>query len=372
MKAPTDRGRQRDNHLTRERRTELDNRAAFVLDNRQMKLGAFEPSTCSDDDVVLRVVYCGVCGSDVHFYEHGEPEFPDVYPFVPGHECAGEVVEVGRNVTTLKVGDRVAVEPGITCGKCEWCRSGKYNLCPRVRFLSAPTYHGALRNYLAHPAELCYKLPDSMSTLEGALIEPLSVALNAATQSGITIGRQAVILGSGCIGLVTLLALNAMGVADVTVVDQFDIRLDKARQLGAGHTVNASSTDAVSAVLDITAGKGADFVFEAAGNQKTAAQTLLMAKRGGTIVVIGNIVGQTPFNFQMFVNKELSLRSSFRYRNVFPAAIDAVETGKVDISRIVSKVYDFEQSQLAFEESISNKEAMVKAVVQVGSDPVRG
>ena len=109
-------------------------------------------------------------------------------------------------------------------------------------------------------------------------------------------------------------------------------------------------------------------MFEAAGNQKTTAQAVLMAKRGGTIVVIGNVVGQTPFNFQMFVNKELQLRSSFRYRNVFPAAIEAVATRKVDISQIVSKVYDFEQSQQAFEDSISNKEAMVKAVVQVGSD----
>jgi L-iditol 2-dehydrogenase len=347
----------------------LENRAAFVLDNRQMKLGAFEFPQCGEDDVVLRVMFLGVCGSDVHFYQHGEPEFPDVYPFVPGHECACEVVEVGRNVTSLAVGDRVAVEPGITCGKCEWCKGGKYNLCPRVRFLSAPTYHGALRNYLAHPAELCFKLPDNVSSLEGALIEPLSVAFNATRQSGITIGQKAVILGSGCIGLVTLLALNAMGVGDVTVVDQFDIRLDKARQLGAGHVVNASRTDAVEAVLDITGGQGPDFVFEAAGNQKTTAQAVLMAKRGGTIVVIGNVVGQTPFNFQMFVNKELQLKSSFRYRNVFPAAIEAVATRKVDISQIVSKVYDFERSQQAFEDSISNKEAIVKAVVQVGSEP---
>ena len=339
-----------------------------MLENRQMKLGAFEFPVCGDDDVVVRVVYCGVCGSDVHFYQHGEPEFPDVYPFVPGHECAGEVVEVGRNVTSLKAGDRVAVEPGITCGKCEWCKGGKYNLCPRVRFLSAPTYHGVLRNYFAHPAELCYRLPQGISTLEGAMIEPLSVAFNAATQSGITIGQKAVILGSGCIGLVTLLTLNAMGVGDVTVVDQFDIRLDKARQLGARHVINASRSDAVATVLDITDGKGADVVFEAAGNQKTAAQTLLLAKRGGTIVIIGNIVGQTPFNFQMFVNKELNLRSSFRYRNVFPPAIEAVATGKVDISQIVSKVYDFEQSQMAFEDSISDKEGMVKAVVQVGSE----
>lgn len=347
----------------------MENRAAFVLENRQMKLGAFEYPQCGDEDVVLRVVYCGVCGSDVHFYEHGEPEFPDVYPFVPGHECACEVVEVGRNVTSLEVGDRVAVEPGITCGKCEWCKAGKYNLCPKVKFLSAPTYHGALRNYLAHPADVCFKLPDNMSTLEGALVEPLSVALNATTKSGITIGQKAVILGSGCIGLVTLLALNAMGVADVTVVDQFDIRLDKARELGAAHVVNASRSDPVEAVRDLTGGTGPDFVFEAAGNQKTAAQSLLLAKRGGTIVIIGNVVGQTPFNFQLFVNKELQVQSSFRYRNVYPVAIDAVSTGKIDVGRIVSKVYDFEHAQQAFEDSISNKESMVKAVIQVGSDP---
>ena len=343
----------------------MTNRAAFVLGNRKMEIRPAEKPTCGDRDALVKISYCGVCGSDVHFYEHGEPAFPDVYPFVLGHECAGEVVETGKDVRGLKAGDRVALEPGIACGECEWCRGGKYNLCPSVKFLSAPTYHGAMRTYVSHPANLCFKLPGNVPSMDGALIEPLAVGLNAVVQSGITIGKKAVVLGAGCIGLVTLLSLKAMGVEDVTVVDLFDIRLEKAKELGAAHIVNARNTDAIEAVLDIYGKYGPDYVFETAGSVHTAAQTVYMVKRGGVIVMVGNTVGQTPFNFQLLVDKEIQIKSVFRYRNIYPVAIEALATGKIDIGRIVTRVYPFEQAVEAFEASISDKQNMVKAVIQI-------
>ena len=168
----------------------MDNSGAVLLAIRNMEMRAIEMPTYGDSDVLIKMEYCGVCGSDVHQYEHGEAAFPDMYPFILGHECAGEVVAVGNSVTHLSPGDKVAVEPGITCGKCEWCKGGKYNLCPHVDFLSAPRYDGAMRKCVAHPAELCFKLPPNISTLDGALIEPLSVGLNAAVQSGIRIGKR--------------------------------------------------------------------------------------------------------------------------------------------------------------------------------------
>jgi L-iditol 2-dehydrogenase len=342
-----------------------DNRAAFVMKNRSIQVMDAPAPAVRPGDVLIKMVYCGVCGSDVHFYEHGEPDFPDVYPFILGHEAAGEVVEVGPGVTTLSVGDRVAMEVGIPCRVCEWCTTGKYNLCPSIVFLSAPRAHGVMRQYVAHPADLCYKLPDHVSTLEGALTEPLAVGLTAVLNTGARVGQSAAILGSGCIGLVTLLSLRAMGIETITVVDVFDIRLAKAKELGAANVVNTSSVDPVEAVRELHGGIGPDYVFEAAGNRITAGQTVPMAKRGGTIAIIGNIVGQTPIDLQLMTNKELRLLTTFRYRNIYPAAIASIASGKIDISTIVSREYRFADAEKAFEDSISQKQSMVKAVIKI-------
>lgn len=341
------------------------NRAAFVLEDRRMEMGPVSDPQLGPADVLIKMEYCGVCGSDVHFYEHGQPGYPDVYPFVLGHEGAGEIIDVGAEVTHLAKGDRVAIEPGIPCRVCEWCVGGRYNLCPNIIFLSAYRAHGVLRNYITHPALLCYKLPENVTSLEGALIEPLAVGMSAAVNAGIRIGQSAAILGSGCIGLVTLLALRAIGITDITMVDLFDIRLDKAKQMGAANVVNASDVNPVAAVRDLHRGDGPDFVFETAGHQVTAGQTVPMVKRGGTISIIGNVVGQTPMDLQLMTSKELQLKTAFRYRNIYPTALEAVAAGRIDLSGIVSRIYPFDSAQQAFDDSITQKESMVKAVIHV-------
>ena len=169
--------------------------------------------TPKDDEVLVKLEYVGICGSDMHYYESGAiGDFIVKPPFVLGHEPGGVVVEVGKNVHHLKVGDRVALEPGKTCGHCEYCREGKYNLCPDVVFFATPPVDGVFQEYVAHEAGLCFKLPDNVSTLEGALIEPLAVGFHAANQGGAHIGQTAVVMGSGCIGLVSMMALKAEGV----------------------------------------------------------------------------------------------------------------------------------------------------------------
>lgn len=343
----------------------MKNKAMYLMENRKLEMTEIEMPTCKSHEVVVKIEYCGVCGSDVHNYELGEPNFPDMYPFILGHECAGEVVEVGSDVTNLVVGDKVAIEPGITCGKCEWCKEGKYNLCPNVDFLSAPMYHGALRNYLSHPADLCFKLPDNVLTVEGALIEPLAVGLCAAVKSEIRVGQSAVVLGAGCIGLVTLLSLKGMGISDITVIDLFQNRLDKALELGATHVINATNENVVDAVKSITNKRGVDFVYETAGSKVTAAQSIELAKRGGTVMMIGNVVGETPFNFQLLVDKEINILSTFRYRNIYPVAIEMLSSGRVDIKTIITKIYDFEDSSIAFEDCIENKQTVVKSVIKI-------
>lgn len=340
------------------------NHAVYVTENRKMSHGEAEMPAVRDHEVLIRMKYCGVCGSDVHFYEHGEPEFPDVYPFILGHEGAGEVVEVGAAVTTLAPGDRVAIEPGIPCRTCEWCAGGRYNLCPNVVFPSAPRAHGILREYVAHPAEMCFKLPDSMSFEEGALIEPLAVAMTAAREAGARIGQSAAILGGGCIGLVTLLALRAMGLDRITVVDLHDIRLDKARELGASAVVNARETDPIAEVVRLHGGTGPDLVFETAGSTVTARQTIRMVKRGGTVMIVGNVTGETPLDLQLMTNKEITLRTNFRYSNIYPAAIDAVASGRIDVGSIISRAYPLREAPRAFEDCINEKATMVKAIIR--------
>lgn len=349
----------------------MSNHAVYVTENRRMVYGPAGMPEVKPGDVLIRMRFCGVCGSDVHFYEHGEPEFPDVYPFILGHEGAGEVVAVGSAVTSLKVGDRVAIEPGIPCRRCEWCSGGRYNLCPNVVFPSAPRAHGILRDLVAHPAEMCFRLPDSMSLEEGALIEPLAVGMTAAREAGARIGMSAAILGSGCIGLVTLLALRAMGLGRITVVDLHDIRLDKARELGALNTVNAGRTDPVEAVRDLHGGIGPDLVFETAGSRVAASQTIRMVKRGGTVMIVGNVVGETPIDFQLMTNKEVTIRTSFRYRNIYPATIEAVATGLIDLKSIISRHYALRDAPQAFEDCIEQKATMVKAVIRFGGQDER-
>ena len=234
-----------------------------------------------------------------------------------------------------------------------------------MKFLSAPTYNGAFRQYIAHPAELCFKLPENVSSMEGALIEPLAVGLNAAHASGIQSGQTAVVLGAGCIGLLTMMALKSMGVTDITVCDLFDNRLEKAKELGATRVINSRETDPVKAMDDLTGRRGVDYVFETAGSKATAAQSVYLVKRGGAVMMIGNVVGDALFNFQKLVDKEVTILSNFRYRNIYPVAIAAIEAGAIPVKKIVSSIYPLRETMKGFEDCIANKQTVVKAVVKV-------
>ena len=240
------------------------------------------------DEVLVKLEYVGICGSDMHYYETGAiGDYVVKPPFVLGHEPGGTVVGVGSHVTHLKVGDKVALEPGKTCGHCEFCRQGKYNLCPDVVFFATPPVDGVFQEYVAHEAALCFKLPENVSTLEGALIEPLAVGFHAANQGGAHAGQTAVVMGAGCIGLVSMMALKAEGVSRVYVVDVMAKRLEKALELGADGVINGKDEDAVEAVRKLTGGAGCDLVIETAGTEFTTRQAIHMTKKGASIVLVG-------------------------------------------------------------------------------------
>ena len=322
------------------------------------------------DEVLVKLEYVGICGSDMHYYETGAiGDYVVKPPFVLGHEPGGTVVGVGSHVTHLKVGDKVALEPGKTCGHCEFCRQGKYNLCPDVVFFATPPVDGVFQEYVAHEAALCFKLPENVSTLEGALIERLAVGFHAANQGVAHAGQTAVVMGAGCIGLVSMMALKAEGVSRVYVVDVMAKRLEKALELGADGVINGKDEDAVEAVRKLTGGAGCDLVIETAGTEFTTRQAIHMTKKGASIVLVGySKTGEMTLPMSLALDKELTFKTVFRYRHIYPMAIDAVAAGKVNLKGIVTDIFDFDDIQNAMDRSVADKANIVKAVVRIAGE----
>lgn len=320
-----------------------------------------------ENEVLVKVEYVGICGSDLHYYESGRiGDFVVEPPFVLGHEAGGTVVEVGAKVKHLKPGDRVALEPGKTCGECEFCKQGKYNLCEDVVFFATPPVDGVFQEYVAHEAGLCFKLPENVSTMEGALIEPLAVGMHAASQGGAHLGQTAVVTGAGCIGLVSLLSLKAMGVSKVIVVDVMEKRLQKALELGADAVINGREEDTPARIKELTEGRGFDLGIETAGTQITASQLIKGAKKGGTIVFVGySASGEMTLPVGMALDKELNFKTVFRYRNIYPMAIDAVAAGKINIKDIVTNYFELDDIQNALDACVKNKADIVKGVIRI-------
>ena len=343
-------------------------KTAVMLGIGKMGFEEREIPQVKEDAVLVKLEYVGICGSDLHYYESGAiGDYVVKPPFVLGHEPGGTVVEVGRNVKHLKAGDRVALEPGKTCGHCEFCKSGRYNLCPDVVFFATPPVDGVFQEYVAHEADLCFKLPDNVSTMEGALIEPLAVGFHAAMQGGARAGQTAVVMGAGCIGLVTMMALKAMGVTKVYTVDIMEKRLQKALELGAEGVINAGQADAVEEVRKLTDGKGCDLVIETAGTQATTVQAIRMTKKGAAIVLVGySKSGEMTLPMSLALDKELTFKTVFRYRHIYPMAIDAVAAGKVNLKGIVTDIFTLDEIQKAMDHSVNNKADIVKAVVRIG------
>ncbi len=321
-----------------------------------------------EDEVLVKVEHVGVCGSDLHYYEHGAiGDYVVEPPFVLGHEAGGTVVEVGSGVKHLKIGDKVALEPGKTCGKCEFCRTGRYNLCPDVIFFATPPVDGVFQEYVAHEAALCFPVPDSMDTMEAALIEPLAVGFHAANQGNAHAGQTAVVMGAGCIGLVSLLALQAMGVSTIYVVDIMQKRLDKALELGATAVINAAKAGTIAEVNRLTDGRGVDLVIETAGTEITTRQSVYLTKKGATIVLVGYTAsGEVKLPLSLALDKELEFKTVFRYRHIYPMAIEAVASGRVNVKGIVTNIFDFDDIQNAMDISVHDKANVVKSVIKIG------
>lgn len=345
----------------------MKNKAIFMQGTNKMVWKDVSMPEVGKNDVLIKIKTVGICGSDQHYYEHGKiGDFIVEEDFILGHEASGEVVEIGEDVETLKLGDRVALEPGVTCGKCEFCKTGKYNLCEKVEFFATPPYHGVFQNYVAHPEDMCFKLPDNMSYLEGAMVEPLAVGLHANGEGKVELGDTVVIFGTGCIGLSTLVASKARGASNIIVVDMMEKRLDKALELGANYAINAKKENTIEKIMEITKGRGADVVIETAGAIPTVKQTVDVVRRGGTIVLVGMAPkDEIEFNFATLMGKEAKIKTVFRYRNLYPIGIKAISSGIIDVASIVSHEYDFEDTLEAMEYTMGNPDKVIKTVINM-------
>nr|WP_122013340.1 NAD(P)-dependent alcohol dehydrogenase [Maliibacterium massiliense] len=344
----------------------MSNRAAWLLEKGNIKVDTMPMPVPEADEVLIRVHFVGICGSDMHFFETGcYSKGPIPGPHIIGHECAGVVEAVGADVTNLQVGDRVTVEPGEGCGACALCKSGRYNLCPQVKFKSVPPYHGVLRDYITHKAALCFKLPQNVSTMEGAMIEPFAIGLYAAQKAGASPGKTAMILGAGCIGMMTLLACRALGVSTIIAADLYDSRLQKARTAGADIVINTAKEDCDVRVMQATDGYGADIVFETAGSEKTLLMAPKLCKSGGTIMMVGNVFQPVTFDFWDIAHREVTISSIYRYCNIFPLALEMLSQGKVDLKQVITGTYPLQDAQRAFESVSRDKEHTLKGIIQL-------
>ena len=308
------------------------------------------------DEAVIRIMANGICGSDVHFYKDGRlGNFLVQEPYIPGHECSGMVYSVGKAVTGFQVGDRVTIEPGIPCGRCGTCKSGRYNLCPHVVFLSEPGINGTFCDYVAVRADMLYPLPEGMSFELGALVEPTAVAVHGMSMAGNLRGKTAAIFGAGPIGLITMLAFKAAGGGRAVCIDINETRLNRAKSLGADDIVVNRDADLRNCC---------DIAFETAGSPLTTALLFTAVRPGGYAVQIGWPAGNVVnMNIADFMEKEITYSGLNRYANAYPAAIAWLADGRIPGGELITNRFPFIQTPEAFAFTAENPDRVVKTMV---------
>lgn len=319
-------------------------KAAVIYGEKDLRIEDVEVKDVGVGQVKVKVGWAGICGSDLHAYNHGlslayeeHPMTHDKTPLVLGHEFSGTVEEVGEGIETVAVGDKVAIEPMLYCGECEPCRTGKYNLCEvsNVGFFGLAG-DGGFAEYFVAEEKYFHKLPESVSLEEGALVEPTAVAFHAIGLSNLKAGQSSAIYGAGPIGLLTLLCAQAYGAAETFVIDLSQERLDKAKELGATYVINAGDEDAVEKIMKITGNRGVDVSFEVAGANPTFNSAVKSIKRGGTVQVIAGFGGDVSFNPNDLLTVEGQIKFSLAYAHDFKPVIKAISDGQLDVLKVVT------------------------------------
>jgi len=325
----------------------------------------FADPQVGDYDILVRVKACGICGSDVQGFTGKTGR--RIPPLVMGHEAAGVVQGTGKNVKDFRKGDRVCFDSTVYCNKCEPCRQGKYNRCVsrQVLGVSVPEFkrHGAFAEYVAVPWWIVARIPDNMSFVQAALLEPVSIGMHAANRAPIAAGDSVVIIGAGTIGLFVLQACKLKG-ARIIVCDINEFRLDIARTLGADVVVNPAKVSLTETVLKGTNSRGADVAFEVVGFAETFADAISVLKTGGHLVAVGNLQKMAEFNLQELVARELTFTGSYASSGEFRDGIDLVASGKINVQPLISDVLPLREGPRAFERLLKGQENLLKIILE--------
>jgi L-iditol 2-dehydrogenase len=323
-------------------------------------------------EVLLKIASVGTCGSDVHYYVEGAIGDQVVTdPITMGHEFSAWVAGLGEGVDAeeLPIGQLVAVEPAIPCGVCEYCLHGHPNLCPDVRFCGTPPIDGVFAEYAVMPAENCFPLPEGFTPEEGALLEPLGIAIHTVDLAHLKVGETIAILGAGPVGLLTAAVARAAGAGEIYMTEPIAERREFALETWADGVFNPDEEDVVEALMTVTGGRGVDVAFEAAGAEETPDQAARVTRPGGKVVVVG-----IPSDDKMVMTasqvrrKGLTIKLVRRMKHTYPRAIRMVDTGMVDVAMLATHIFSLEEIQQAFETVAGYKDGVLRAMIQIGTE----
>ena len=341
-------------------------KAAVLEKIREIKILEVDVPGIADNEVLIKIKSVGICASDLHYYLFGELNGNVLNgPLILGHEASGIVSKVGKNVSNLKPGDRVAIEPGIPCQKCDYCKNGKYNLCDSIRFMSVPSYNGALREFLPYNPQFVHKIPDNLSFDEAALIEPLSVGYYSVLESGIFSGDLVMISGFGPIGIACYEMIKLKGASKIIVSDINDYRLNIAKKHGALITINPSLKNILDEIDKYTNSNGVDRIFETSGSSDAIKKSLDMVKKGGKIALIGMGEKEITISYTNLVRKNISLEGMFRYANTYKPIIRLLESNLINLNDWISHKFKFEDINKAIDLAIDPNIDNMKIIINL-------
>ena len=344
-------------------------KAAVLYGARDIRVEPYREPELLPGMVRLRNRRVGICGSDLHYFEHGYcAAFVPDRPFVLGHELVAEVAAVGDGVDTVRVGERVTVNPARACGFCAYCKAGRPNLCRKTIMLGSastrPPTDGALAEFVAVRADQCHALPREVDESLGAMMEPFAVALHAVKRAGVVSGKRVLVTGAGTIGLMAAMTAKAFGAVPVAISDIVHARLRKAVELGVDAALNPGEEDFTEKARAL-AGDGFDLIFEASGSAAALRGAFDLVRPGGTIVQIGTLgTGDIPLPANLVMNKEINFIGSMRYGNVFEEAIRLAAAGRVELRPLIDEVFPLSESMRAFEFA-ADKTRSLKVQIQL-------
>lgn len=340
-------------------------KALLLSEYRHLEIADLPSPTPGPDEVLIRVSACGICGSDVHGYDGSSGR--RIPPIVMGHEAAGIVAAVGRDVHKVTEGERVTFDSTVFCGVCPFCRRGEINLCDNRNVLgvSCGDYRraGAFAEFVTVPERIVHRLPESLSYPHAAMLEAVSVALHAVSLSEVKNGQRALVLGAGMIGLLTMQALRVAGCSSVYVADVDATRLKLAERLGATETLLATGPDLASKISGLTKGQGVDLAAEAVGINDTVNAAVNCVRKSGTVTLIGNIAPEVTFPLQKVVTRQICLQGSCASAGEYPQAIELVSTGKIQVEPLITAVAPLEDGPRWFERLYSREPNLMKVVL---------